>query len=171
MPPRKRINVAVLLLATLTAACAVEVSRAQNAGKKSQARGGKMSPSAAPGLVFTASLRAPVPPIIAEQAVDFDLQIRNSGPAAVNIYSLENEFTPSLRLLDAAGRVLGEYSPVNRDERILGHLGTVDPAPPDIVDLAPGETAATWVNTWAYRDPLAPGKYFFEAEHHIQPSG
>ena len=128
--------------------------------------------SAAPGLLLTASLREPVLPIVSEQALDFDLELRNTGSTEVTVPSIENDFTPSLRVLDADGRVLGEYVGSDRRERVLGDVGTTaPPGPPETLPLPPGKAEDTWVATWAYRDPLSPGKYAFEAVHKLHPGG
>ena len=169
--PGKRINVTILLFAFLQAGCFIAASQKSGSGTTKSPEGGKMT-SAAPGLQFTASLKEPVLPLVSEQALDFDLELRNDGSTEVTVSSVENDYTPALRILDADGRVLGEYVGADRRDRVLGHVGTTaPPGPPETIALPPGKAEDTWVATWAYRDPLPPGRYAFEAVHKLHPGG
>ena len=169
--PGKQTDVTILLFTLLLAGCFVAASQKMGSGKTQSQVGAKMT-SAAPGLQLTASLKEPVLPLVSEQALDIDLELRNNGSTEVTVPSVENDYTPSLRILGADGRVLGEYVGADRRDRVLGHTGTTaPPGPPDTIPLSPGKAEDTWVATWAYRDPLPPGKYAFEAVHKLGSSG
>ena len=136
-------------------------------GGKPGPKGAAVQASAHSGLVFTAiPLNEAGRPLVPEEAPQFELHLRNEGPADQTLASIRGSmFSPTVRLFDAAGKGLGSFTPATRGERNIGDLSRFRPPPPRPVTLAPGQEETLVVNLWADRDPVPPGRYEFDALH------
>jgi hypothetical protein len=158
------LQVGALLLAALTWCGRADVS---GQASKTATKGQTMQPNAHNGLILTAVPRNDSgKPLLPEEAPQFELHLRNEGSAAQTLTSISGSlYSPTVRLFDDAGNGLGSYTPAARGQRNIGDLSRFRPPPPRPVTLAPGAEETIVVNLWAYRDPLPPGRYHFDALH------
>jgi hypothetical protein len=160
------LRVGLVVVATLTWGGPSDVSG--QVGKRVP-KGKTMQPSAHNGLVLTAVPRNDAGrPLVPEEAPQFELHLRNEGATAQTLTSISGGlYSPTVRLFDDAGNGLGSYTPAARGQRNIGDLSRFRPPPPRPVTLAPGAEETIVVNLWAYRDPLPPGRYSFDALHSV----
>jgi hypothetical protein len=110
-------------------------------------------------------------PFLPEQEVPFDIALRNDGSARAEFVSISgNMNTPVIRVRDASGTLLGQYTRRNASERMNGDASTRVQRQPKMVRLAPGAEDQTFFNVWRYREPLGPGNYSVEVAHRPAPA-
>ena len=104
-------------------------------------------------------------PLLPEQVAEFAVTMRNASRSPVQVDGVElNDYTPRFRVTDAEGQLLGEYSPRDRDKRLLA-AREFGRSPANVVTLEPGGENAGRFGLWKYTDPLSPGRYVFRAVH------
>lgn len=109
-------------------------------------------------------------PLLPEQSAEFEVILRNDSVAAQSVLSLSgNQGTPSIRMLDNKGQVLGIYNADGRYERKLGKPR--GPRPADLEELAPRQDTQIEWNLWGFRDPLPPSEFDVEVQHRLDASG
>jgi hypothetical protein len=110
-------------------------------------------------------------PLYPEQTADFDIALRNGGPAPLAVKALEGNLdTPAIRLFGPDG-IIGIFDKRARAERMIGNASTIMQGAPKMVTLPPGGQNATWVNLWGFHDALPPGTYSFDVVHEVNESG
>ena len=124
-----------------------------------------MQPDPSSSLALTATQLGGPRPLAAEEGADFDLILQNQGTTAQTVQSLENDYTPVYEIYDSSGHELGKFNAHERTLRTVGDIGTAESGEPDEVTLEPGNSVHTWARLWAFRDPLPPGRYAFQAQH------
>lgn len=132
-----------------------------------------MSASASPpaAAVRLVAARSGWTRLVPEQSALFDVTLRNDTPAPRQVTSLnDNDWTPVVRALDATGKQLAQGTPRDLTERIAGHMGEPQDAPPALVTLAPGDQQTIPVELWHFMSSLPPGRYAVEISHSIDPA-
>jgi hypothetical protein len=124
-----------------------------------------MQPDPSAALVLTAAQLGGPRPLASEEGADFDVILQNQGKSPQTVQSLENDVTPVSEIYDSSGHVLGKFTARDRTLQVVGDIGTAESGESQEVTLEPGNSVHTWVRLWAFRDPLAPGKYSFGAQH------
>lgn len=163
----------------LTAGCVIGLTAAGASGFQARPRApaGKrtepktiMSPALA-NLQLAVVLSDGARRFLPEQAARFDLVFRSLSSREEAFASLTgNNATPTLRVFDQSGKLVGKFDPGTRRRRFSGHKKFA-PAPPVLAYLQDGIQDGCQINLWDYSDPLPPGAYRLEVSHEIRPGG
>jgi hypothetical protein len=158
--PRVLLFAAVLITVSLR-----DRSIAQKAGSATP----MIAASSAVAVQLTISPRANRPNLLyPEQTADFDIVLRNTGGQAVTVEALEGNLdTPVIRLFAAQG-LIGQFDKRAMAERMAGDASTLMQPAPKMVSIAAGGASATWVNLWAFRPALPPGRYAVDVAHKMK---
>ena len=114
--------------------------------------------------------------LVPEEDARFDLKLRNGGSIPVDVPNLDgNDFTPELRVFDAAGKLVLQATPRDLFDRYsilppaAKSLRDRAPRKTSMVTLAPGEELDSEFNVWSHASPLSKGRYELAVSHRMGP--